>query len=121
MKTQKEKGNIGEQAAADFLKSKGYTILYHNWFQDHKEIDLVCTDKDELVFVEVKNREQWQKVDIRELIPPNKIRNLIQCADLYIQTKDPQREVRFDVIIVNTDQSPPSVKHIVSAFNALDY
>ncbi|MDC1106283.1 YraN family protein [Prolixibacteraceae bacterium] len=121
MKTQKEKGKIGEQAAADFLKQQDYTILYRNWTQDHKEIDLVCLDHDILVFVEVKNREKWQKVDLRELIPQNKIRNLIKCAELYIQLKVPEREVRFDVIIVNTDQTPPSVKHIVSAFNALDY
>lgn len=120
-KTEKSKGNEGEQLATEYLEKRGYTVLYRNWVGNHKELDIVCTDNKELIIVEVKNRESWNHIDIRELIPPSKIRNIIDGTELFIAEKHPQKEVRFDVIIVNTMRTPPNIQHIISAFNALDY
>ncbi|MCT4673029.1 MAG: YraN family protein [Prolixibacteraceae bacterium] len=121
LKTEKDKGKEGEKLAAEYLREQGYTILYCNWIGNHKELDIVCTKDNQLVVVEVKNRESWNHLDIRELIPPSKIKNIIDGTELFIAEKNPQKEVRFDVIIVNTMKSPPNIQHIVSAFNALDY
>src|SRR5438876_12115537 len=51
------RGAQGETLACRFLRRNGYKILYRN-FKGHSggEIDVVCRDKDTLVFVEVKTR-----------------------------------------------------------------
>src|SRR5207244_11028423 len=50
-------GARGEKLACAFLRRKGYTILYRNFRARHGgEIDIVCSDRDTLVFVEVKTR-----------------------------------------------------------------
>ena len=51
-----EKGRAGEDAAADWLEKAGMRILARNWRSGSYELDLVCRDGDELVFVEVRLR-----------------------------------------------------------------
>src|ERR1700738_4401951 len=50
-------GALGEKLACRFLRRRGYKILYRN-FRGRRggEIDIVCRDRDTLVFVEVKTR-----------------------------------------------------------------
>ena len=50
------RGRDGEQAAATFLESRGYRILATNVRQGRWEIDLIATNGQLLVFVEVRSR-----------------------------------------------------------------
>jgi putative endonuclease len=51
------RGAHGEKLASRFLRSRGYKILYRNFKgRSGGEIDVVCRDRDTLVFVEVKTR-----------------------------------------------------------------
>ena len=56
MTLRQEKGRAGEDAAADWLEKAGMRILARNWRSGSYELDLVCRDGDELVFVEVRLR-----------------------------------------------------------------
>src|ERR671938_808011 len=50
-------GTRGENLACQFLKKNGYKILYRNFKgRTGGEIDVVCRQRDTLVFVEVKTR-----------------------------------------------------------------
>src|SRR4051812_15601992 len=50
-------GTRGENLACRFLKKNGCKILYRNFKgRTGGEIDVVCRDRDTLVFVEVKTR-----------------------------------------------------------------
>ena len=49
-------GRLGEELAAKFLKKNGYTILEQNKHQSHNEIDIIASNKEYIVFVEVKTR-----------------------------------------------------------------
>src|SRR6266446_6198986 len=50
-------GARGEELAARYLRRHGFKILYRNFRgRQGGEIDLVCRDRDTLVFVEVKTR-----------------------------------------------------------------
>lgn len=49
-------GNIGEEAAADYLCKEGYVILERNYRRSIGEIDIIANNKETLVFVEVKTR-----------------------------------------------------------------
>ena len=45
-------GKEGEEMAAKYLENKGYTILDRDWHCGHKDLDLVVTKDDMVVFVE---------------------------------------------------------------------
>src|SRR6266513_191973 len=50
-------GSRGEKLACRFLRRNGYKVLYRNFRgRSGGEIDIVCREKDTLVFVEVKTR-----------------------------------------------------------------
>jgi putative endonuclease len=51
------KGREGEAAAARLLETRGYRIVERNVRMPGGEIDLVCVESGELVFVEVKRRD----------------------------------------------------------------
>src|SRR6266567_1453168 len=52
-------GARGEKLACRFLRRSGYKILYRNFRgRGGGEIDIVCRDRDTLVFVEVKTRKR---------------------------------------------------------------
>ena len=49
-------GDFGQQIAANFLKSRDYTILSENYYSREGEIDLITEKDGQIVFVEVKTR-----------------------------------------------------------------
>ena len=49
-------GQAGEEAAVMLLTRAGFTLLDRNWRQGRLELDMVCRDGREVVFVEVKTR-----------------------------------------------------------------
>ena len=49
-------GSWGEQQAREYLVKKGYCILETNWHDSHREIDIIASQGDEIVIVEVKTR-----------------------------------------------------------------
>lgn len=49
-------GKLGEDLATKYMMRKGYQILDRNWIYQKKELDIVATDGDYLVVVEVKSR-----------------------------------------------------------------
>jgi putative endonuclease len=57
MKT-KQIGDIGETAAAKFLKKNGYKIIERNLHISHNELDIIAIHKKQniICFVEVKSR-----------------------------------------------------------------
>ena len=53
----RRKGDMGEDAAAKFLRRAGYKILDRNVTFGKLELDIVALDGDMTVFCEVKTRE----------------------------------------------------------------
>lgn len=47
---------MGEDAAARYLKKKGYKITARNYRTPHGELDIIAENKEYIVFVEVKTR-----------------------------------------------------------------
>ena len=112
-----ELGKKGEEIATAYLKKEGYKILARNWFNDHKEIDIIAREGDEIVIVEVKTREgnyfeePWEAVSIR------KIRNLVDVADAWLNLYKIDLETRFDVIsIIFSDDVNYELTHFPGAF-----
>lgn len=112
-----ELGKKGEEIASAYLKKEGYKILARNWFYDHKEIDIIARQGDEIVIVEVKTREGDYFEEPWEAVSTRKIRNLVDVADAWLNQQKIDLETRFDVIsIIFSDDINYELTHFPGAF-----
>lgn len=109
-------GKIGEQFAKQFLEQKGFHILETNWRFEHCEIDLICKQGEELVFVEVKTRTNHQFGLPEEAVTKKKQRLLAKAADKYIYQTQFHGEIRFDIISILITKSNHNITHFTDAF-----
>ena len=96
-------GDAGEKAAARFLKrEKGFKIRERNWRSGKDEIDLIASEDEILVFVEVKTRRAGGLVPGFYSVDDRKKRALKRAAQAYLQTlKQKPTTYRLDVVEVN--------------------
>ena len=112
----KELGNIGESIACDALRNKGYNILCRNYFFNKAEVDIIAEKGGQLIFVEVKTRISSYLTDPSLLVSIGKQKQIIRVADQYVKDFFPEREWRFDIIVVITNSEYTSIEHIEDAF-----
>jgi putative endonuclease len=119
--TRNQAGALGEQTAADFLRTRhGYTIVTRNWRSPRDlrdEIDLVCRDGDVLVFVEVKARAAGALVSGYLAVDERKKRALRRAVQAYLGQLTPApRTFRLDIVEVTlSGRLPPQVMHYENA------
>jgi putative endonuclease len=100
----RRKGFAGEEKAADYLRDLGYKILEQNWCSAMGEVDIIALDREALVFVEVKSRQ-----DIRYGLPQQAVnrfkqRHIIKAALGYLKSRGiVDKDVRFDVVSISGD------------------
>jgi putative endonuclease len=112
-------GAHGEKLAARFLRRKhGYKILLRNFQSKHGEIDIVCRDKDTLVFVEVKTRASEDFGTPAEAVDREKRFHLSKAALDYLRRLgNPDILFRFDIVEVVMDGNNASdIRLIPNAF-----
>ena len=119
-----ETGHKGEQLAADYLRSKGYTIRDMDWRQGHRDLDIIALTPDmlTLVFVEVKTRTDDYLTSPELAIDLKKIRNLGLAANSYVKQNRITLDLRFDIITVVSDpdgHSLPRIEYWEDAFNPM--
>ena len=121
-------GNIGEDLACEFLKSKRYKILDRNYSTDFGEIDIICCKKRTFYFVEVKTRRK-DRMTPKEPRPassvtPEKQRKILSVANYYKKASKKNYRMQFDVIEVILDGEGHEIKHLentISYNSAHDY
>ena len=93
-------GRIGEQLAVDFLKTKtSFHLLERNWSNGRQEIDIIGTEANVLVFVEVRARAVTAKVPGYATLTRKKRQNLRKAAFSYMKTlKKRPHTYRYDAI-----------------------
>lgn len=93
-------GRIGEQLALDFLKTKTcFRQLERNWSNGRQEIDIIGTEGNVLVFVEVRARAITAKVPGYATLTRRKRKNLRKAAFSYMKTlKQRPHTYRYDAI-----------------------
>lgn len=111
-------GKKGEEMAAEFLEKKGYKILETNWRFMNFEADIIAETAKTLVIAEVKTRRSNYFGEPESFVTKQKQKNLIKTANAYIERKQLDLEVRFDIISVVLNDNN-SVKHIEDAFYPL--
>lgn len=112
-------GKEGEQAAREYLISKGYTVRETNWRLGHLEIDIVAQEPaaNRLHIVEVKTRSQVDThYDPMQSITPKKINNLVSAANGYIRFYSLPMSVQYDVMIIIGTPPDFTIQFIPNAF-----
>lgn len=109
-------GQEGEEAACMYLQQKGYKILEKNYRHHRNEVDIIATYKNELIAVEVKSRSSTYFGDPEEFLKTTQIQTIVNAVDAYVQMKNLDMEVRFDIIAVVKINDKLQVKHIEDAF-----
>lgn len=102
-------GQIGENTAADFLRAKGYTILKRNYRCKHGEIDIIAEKYGEMVFVEVKTRQNLKFGRPCEAIDEDKKRHIRKTARSYLDEMRKKgyipRSYNFQIIEVTVEHT----------------
>jgi putative endonuclease len=109
-------GKEGEQAAVDFLKKEGYSILHTNWVFQKAEIDIIAKKDNVLAAVEVKTRSTLEFGLPQEFVKPRKIQLLAKAMNQYVEEYDIDAEIRFDIISVHKNAVNFEIEHLKDAF-----
>jgi len=97
--TSRDDGRAAEDAAAGFLKARGYKIVQRNLTTRFGEVDIIAVEEGMVVFVEVKSRasDEWGYPEDR--IDRRKQRTLRRVADFYLERHGLlDTPCRFDVV-----------------------
>lgn len=113
-------GARGEKLAARFLRRHGFKILYRNFRgRQGGEIDLVCRERDTLVFVEVKTRTGQDFGRPLEAVNRKKQRRISLGAFAWLRLLgNPDILFRFDVVeVVVSEEAEPQIELVRDAFH----
>jgi putative endonuclease len=111
-----EIGKIGEEIALKFLKNQEYEVLELNWRFRKLEIDIIAKDGDTLVVIEVKTRKSDTFGAPDVFVDKKKQRFLIKAINEYVNQKNLENEIRFDIVSVLYDNNQEKIEHIKDAF-----
>ncbi|MGI6003878.1 MAG: YraN family protein [Christensenellales bacterium] len=107
-------GKSGEDRAADYFVSQGYSVLERNFRTRRGEIDLIVQRDGILAFVEVKTRAGRRFGAPMEAVTAKKRITIIKVAQEYMQ-KNPDsshQQMRFDVV----ECMQHTLKHLPDAY-----
>src|SRR3954470_2986336 len=113
-------GTRGENLACRFLKKNGCKILYRNFKgRTGGEIDVVCRDRDTLVFVEVKTRTSEDFGRPLETIDRAQRNRIVRGGLAWLRLLgDPDILFRFDVVeVVIAKGAQPRIEIVRNAFS----
>ncbi|HPT65849.1 MAG TPA: YraN family protein [Candidatus Woesebacteria bacterium] len=114
------KGKNGEEMAKIFLLEKGFNLIEMNYENVIGEIDLIMTDKDWLVFVEVKLKIGDKFGSPEEMINKRKLAQIKRVAESYLVLENDTiknfKKYRIDAacIVLNEDQTLKRINHYMN-------
>ncbi len=99
-----ETGKKAEQAAAKFLKTKGFKIIDANWRTRWCEIDIVAQKNDAIYFVEVKYRAKDNWGGGLDYITDQKLKQMTFAAEFWVSKNKFNGDYCLSAIEVSGDQ-----------------
>lgn len=112
-----ETGKKGEDMACAFLLSLHYKILERNYRYKRNEVDIICLDRNLLVFVEVKTRTSKAYGNPEDFLSKAQMKRIAQTAQFYLEENSFDNELRFDIIAISKNNE---LEHIKDAFFPID-
>ena len=118
----KDKGAFYEQLAADYLVEAGLVLLERNYQCKAGEIDIIGTQDEHLVFVEVRFRSNSAFGTPAATVDWRKQQKIIRTARVFLKHRPAHatKPCRFDVIAISPSSSEPqvTVQWLKSAFTS---
>lgn len=106
-------GKKGEDIVVDFLKKNKYRILERNFYCNQGEIDIIAVEKDEIVFIEVKTRNNTNYGMPSEAVTKQKEKHFKKATEYYIYKNNLYNEfIRLDVVEVLLKGQQYTINHI---------
>ncbi len=110
-------GRAGENAVAKYVKRKGFKVVAKNLTTPFGELDLIATDGEYVVFIEVKTRSNASYGAPSEAVDYIKRKHMIASAKHYLQTTEKTESYsRFDVAEVFCNNGKYEINYIEDAF-----
>lgn len=97
----KNLGDFGEAAAAEYLINHGYDIVERNFRTRFGEIDIIARLGQKLIFTEVKTRSSEMYGLPSEAVDRRKQKHMRLAAEEYFRENNCECEVEFDVLEVS--------------------
>ena len=112
-----QKGAQGEDAAASYLESKGWTVLARNFRTRFGEIDIIARHGDQVAFVEVKSWTSVPREDLGRSVGPRKRSRIARAARLFLSRRPELADahLRFDLVFLGGPET--GIEHFPGAFN----
>ena len=125
-------GRLGEDVAVEFLRRAGYTVIERNFRAGRNELDIIVSDKNHLVFVEVKARTCNENGELpygnpSSAVTYSKQQRTLAAINEYIRQKGTKdNQPRIDIVEVLFAPAPKlastrevvKINHITNAFGA---
>ncbi len=113
-------GAWGEAQAAEHLRKKRYKLEAAGYSCKFGEIDLIASNRNYLVFVEVKLRKSADFAAAREYVDRRKQDRIRMTASIYLSQYPTNKQPRFDVIEIyapdGMNTAHPEIRHMEDAF-----
>jgi putative endonuclease len=110
-------GKQAEQWALTYLQQQGLSLVTKNFHSRHGEIDLIMTDGNTLIFVEVRYRKSAKYGSALESVNHTKQSRIIHTAQTYLQQHPENHlECRFDVIAISPNNTINEITWVKNAF-----
>ena len=97
----REKGNIAEDKAVDFLLKNGFAVVERNFYSRFGEIDIITSKDETLHFVEVKSGLNYEAAI--QNITPKKLSKFIKTVDVYLKKNALEVDYMIDALIVSDE------------------
>jgi putative endonuclease len=106
-------GRAGEDAAADFLRRRGFEIVARNYHTPFGELDVVASKEGRLVFAEVKTARAGASVDPRSQFTRRKVSRVYLAALHFLEKERPAEEpdFRFDFLVAVKKRGDYEIEH----------
>ena len=113
MATHNDLGKWGEEVATAYLRDKGYIIVERDWKSQHRDLDIIALDDDEMVFIEVKTRKSEAFAYPDQTITRKKLQNLQLAINHYVKSNKVTRRFRIDIItVIGSIDKTPEIRHL---------
>lgn len=115
----KTTGKSAENLACAFLQKQGLRLVSRNYYCRMGEIDLVMQDKEHLVFVEVRYRNDLRFGSSIESVTRHKQTKLCRTGLYYLQQHQLLEKIcyRFDIVGITSQSGKPQVEWVKNAFS----
>jgi putative endonuclease len=95
------RGESAEEQAHRFLINKGLKPVCRNYRCKQGELDLIMTDQQTLVIIEVRYRKTDQYGSALESVTQTKQSRIIAATHSYLSSQKTDRPIRFDVVAIS--------------------